>query len=50
MGFLELRQEPGLYSRVTAGMALQTPLFSAKSGHLSSYNGQLRNLKLGFAG
>ena len=29
MGFLELRQEPGVYSRVTAGMAIRnSTLFS----------------------
>ena len=29
MGFLELRQEPGIYSRVTAGMAIRnSTLFS----------------------
>ena len=44
MGFLELRQEPGIYSRDTAGMAIQTPLCSAKSGLLSSYDGHVSNL------
>ena len=32
MGFLELRQEPGVYSRVTAGMTLETLVCSLKSG------------------
>ena len=41
MGFLEMRQAPGVYSRVTAEMAFETPLCSAKSGHLSSYDGHL---------
>ena len=27
MGFLEQRQEPGLYSRVTAGMTIQNSSF-----------------------
>ena len=36
MGFLELQQEPGVYSQVTAGMPFETPLGSAKSGFLSS--------------
>ena len=44
MGFLELRQEPVVYSRVTGGWPFETPLCSAKSGLLSSYDGQLRNL------
>ena len=44
MGFLELRQEPGVHSRVTAGWPFETPLCSAKSGLLSSYDRHLRNL------
>ena len=44
MGFLKLRQEPGVYSRVTAGMAIRNSTWSAKSGLLSSYDGHLRNL------
>ena len=44
MGFLELRQEPVVYSRVTGGWPFETPLCSAKSGLLSSYGGHLRNL------
>ena len=44
MVFLELRWEPGVYSRVTAGMAIQNLVCSAKSGLLSSYEGHLRNL------
>ena len=35
-GFLELWQEPGVYSRVTAGMAIGTPLCSERSALLSS--------------
>ena len=44
MVFLELRQEPGLYSRVMAGMALQTRVCSVTSGLLSNYEGHLGNL------
>ena len=32
MGFLELWQEPGVYSRVTAGMSIRTLVCSLKSG------------------
>ena len=32
MGFFELRQEPGVYSRVTAGMPFETLVCSLKSG------------------
>ena len=44
MGFLELRQEPGVYSRVTAGSPFETGVRSVKSGHLSMFEGQLRNV------
>ena len=44
MIFLELRREPGVYSRVTTVMILQVRLCSAMSGLLSSYEGHLRNL------
>ena len=44
MGFLELRQEPVVYSRVTWGWPFETPICSAKSGLLSRYGGHLRNL------
>ena len=44
MGFLELQQERGVYSRVTAGWPFETPFCSAKSGLLSSYDGHLTNL------
>ena len=44
MLFLELRQEPRIYSRVTVGMTIKTQVCSAKSGLLSSYDGHLRNL------
>ena len=44
MGFLELLQETGVYSRVTAGMSILNWSCSVKSGHLSRYKGQLRNV------
>ena len=44
MGFPELRPDRGVYSRVTGGWSFETPLCSAKSGLLSSYDGYLRNL------
>ena len=44
MVFLELRREPGVYSRVTAGMANQTRVCLMASGLLSSYDGYLMNL------
>ena len=44
MGFLELRQEPGLYSLVTAGMAIPNSSLFNDEGLLSSYDSHLRNL------
>ena len=44
MGFLELGQEPGVYSRVTAGCLFETGVCLVKSGHLSKYEGHLRNV------
>ena len=44
MVFLELQWEPGVYSRVTAGMAIQTHVCSGISGLQSSYDGYLMNL------
>ena len=44
MVLLELRQEPGVCSRVTAGVAIKTFVCSATSGLLSSFDGHLRNL------
>ena len=41
MVFLKLQQEPGVYSRVTVGMVLQTRVCSARSGLLSSCEGHL---------
>ena len=44
MVFLELQREPGVYSRVTAGMANQTRVCLMVSGLLSSYDAYLMNL------
>ena len=44
MSFLELRQAPGVYSRVTAGMAFETHVCSAKTAVLCSYDRHLRKL------
>ena len=43
MVFLELRQDPGVCSRVTAGVANKN-FCSAESGLQSSYDGHHRNL------
>ena len=44
MCFLELRQEPGLYSRVTAGMSIRNSSLFIEIRNLSRYEGQLRNV------
>ena len=44
MGFLELRQEPGVYSRVTAGMSIRKSSLFIEVRNLSRYEGQLRNV------
>ena len=44
MGFLELRQEPGVYYRVTAGMSIRNPSLFIEVRNLSRYEGQLRNV------
>ena len=41
MVFLELRREPGMYSHVMLGMALQSRVCSATSGLLSTCEGQI---------
>ena len=46
MVFLELRREPGVHSRVTAGLDLTTFVLSASSGLLSSEDGHLKSLNL----
>ena len=44
MGFLELRQEPEVYSRVTAGMSIRNSSLIIEVRNLSWYEGQLRNV------
>ena len=44
MGFLELRPEPGVYSRVTAGMSIRNSNFLIEVRNLCRYEGQLRNV------
>ena len=44
MGFHELRQEPGLYSRVTVGMSIRNSSLFIDVRNLSRYEGQLRNV------
>ena len=44
MGFLELRHEPGVYSRVTAGMSIRNSSLFIEVRILSRYEGQLRNV------
>ena len=44
MGFLEVRQEPEVYSRVTAGMSIRNSSLFIEVRNLSRYEGQLRNV------
>ena len=44
MGFIELRQEPGIYSRVTAGLSIRNSCLFIEVRNLSRYEGQLRNV------
>ena len=44
MSFLELRQAPGVYSRVKTGWPFETQVCSGKSGLLSSYDGHVGKL------
>ena len=44
MGFLELQQARGVYSRVTTGMPILNGSLLVKSGHLSRYDGHLGKL------
>ena len=44
MGFLELRQEPGVYSRVTAGISIRNSSLFIEVRNLSRYEGKLRNV------
>ena len=41
MGFLELRPEPGVYSRVTAGMSIRNSSLFIEVRNLCRYEGQL---------
>ena len=43
-GFLELRQAPGVYSRVMTGMPVLNGNLFSESGHLSKYDGHLGKL------
>ena len=42
MGFLELRQEPGVYSLVRADMSIRNSSLFIEVRNLSRYEGQLR--------
>ena len=44
MGFLELRQEPGVYPRVTAGMSIRNSSLFIEVRKLSRYEGELKNV------
>ena len=44
MGFLALGQEPGLYSRVMAWIAIRNSSLFIEVRNLSRYEGQLRNV------
>ena len=44
MVFLEFRREPGVYSRVTAGMSIRNSSLFIEVRNLSRYEGQLRNV------
>ena len=44
MGFLELQQEPGVYSRVTVRMSIRNSSMFVEVRNLSWYEGQLRNI------
>ena len=44
MSFLELQQEPGVYSRVRAGMSIRYSRLFIEIRNLSTYEGQLWNV------
>ena len=46
MGFLELPQARGVYSRVKTVMSILTEVCLVKSGHLYRYDGHLGKLNL----
>ena len=43
-GFSRVAQEPGVYSRVTAGMSIRNSSLFIEVRNLSRYEGQLRNV------
>ena len=43
-GFSRVRQEPGVYSQVTAGMSIRNSSLFIEVRNLSRYEGQLRNV------
>ena len=50
MGFLELQQEPGVYSRVTAGMDIRNSTFFSEVRIPVSLGQTPQEAKLGLAG
>ena len=44
MGFLEVRQEPGVYSRVSAGMSIRNSSLFIEVRNLSRYEWKLKNV------
>ena len=50
MGFLELRQEPGIYTRVTAGMAIRNTTLFCKVRTPIVFELTPQESKLGLAG
>ena len=50
MGFLELRQEPGVYSRVTAGMAVRNSTWFSEVRIPVQLGRTPQEAKLGLAG
>ena len=50
MGFLELQQEPGVYSRVTAGMDVRNSTWFSEVRIPVQLGQTLQESKLGFSG
>ena len=50
MGFLELQQEPGIYSPVTVGMDVRNSTWFSEVRIPVSLGGTLQEAKLGLAG
>ena len=44
MGFVELQQEPGVYSRITAEMSIRNSSLFIEVRNMSRYEGKLRNV------